>query len=95
MGMEPVPETLYLSQLTRLIALEDYIEYKWHVLQRSITADPDDDDDDDDDDHDKEDKDSSSILKWCVCVHVCMYVYIYIYDCSIMFSVSRCGSQGF
>jgi hypothetical protein len=26
MGTEPVPETLYLNQLTRMIAREDYIE---------------------------------------------------------------------
>jgi hypothetical protein len=26
MGTEPVPETLYLNQLTRLMAQEDYIE---------------------------------------------------------------------
>jgi hypothetical protein len=30
MGTEPVPETLYLNQLTRLIAREDYIEL--HIL---------------------------------------------------------------
>jgi hypothetical protein len=27
MGMEPVPETLHLNELTQLKAREDYIEY--------------------------------------------------------------------
>jgi hypothetical protein len=36
MGTGPVPETLYLNQLTRLIAREDYIERGVYLHQNIL-----------------------------------------------------------
>ena len=42
MGMEPVPETLYLNKLTQLMAREDYIEFFEVVKDVLSSSDPED-----------------------------------------------------